>query len=331
MRARWRFFSQAILVGTCLVATVWGAGGLPSVAAPSTGGVIYVIGYQQDNPFWVTEGAGAAQAGKDQGVTVRYEAPPQPTDTGMISLIQAAMAAHPYGVCIDYTGKAMEAVTLRALQKGIKVVLYNNNRFEAESGGATTNPLITNLAYVGQDEHHSGEILANAFLPYLPSSGTVLIINPFPEAFVLTLRYQGVKRVLEAHGYKTALLLASGDENRNEAITGAYLRAHSEVVGVVGLGNPGATPATRYIEQHHLKIPVATFDINTTTYNMMKAGGQEKVALDQQPFLQSYYCAQNLAMEMRFGFQPVNVNTGTFVVTKQNIAILDRLVAAGKD
>ncbi len=304
-----------------------------SAASSSTAGVIYVIGYQQNNAFWATEGKGAGEAGQILGVTVHYEAPTTSSDAGMISLIDAAIATHPYGIAIDYTDKTMEAPVQRALAAGIKVVLYNNNRFEAQAGGATTTPAVTNLAYVGQDEHLSGSVLGRAFLSELPGHGTVLIVNPFAEAFVLTLRYDGVKSVLQQAGYKTDLLVVNGNdpEASVEATIGAYLQAHKGIVGVVGLGDPGASPATRYIDQHGMKIPVATFDIDTETYGLMRANRDEKLALDQQPFLQGYYAVQDLAFELKFGFQPVSVNTGTFLVTPGNISVLGKLVSEGWD
>ncbi|HXW79594.1 MAG TPA: substrate-binding domain-containing protein [Acidimicrobiales bacterium] len=308
--------------------------GMTATSASATSKVIYVIGYQLNNAFWVTEGKGAGAAGKAFGVTVRYEAPETSSDAGMISLIDAALATHPYGIAIDYTDKTMQAPVLQALGQGTKVVLYNNNRFEAQAGGATTNPAVTNLAYVGQDEHHSGDVLATEFLNFLPKGGTVLIINPFAEAFVLTLRYDGVNSVLKAAGYNTDLLVVNGNdpEASVEATIGAYLQGHKGIVGIVGLGDPGASPATRYVEEHKLNIPVATFDIDTETYDLMKApGSDEKVALDQQPYLQAYYAVEDLASEMLSGFQPVSVNTGTFLVTASNLDVLSKLVADGED
>jgi ABC-type sugar transport system substrate-binding protein len=171
-------------------------------------------------------------------------------------------------------------------------------------------------------------VLGAAFLSYLPKGqGTVLIVNPYPGAFVLTLRDQGVAAVLQAAGYKTAALNVNGDdpETTIEATIGAYLQAHaSSIVGVVGLGDPAASPAAQYLDQHKMKIPV--------TYSIMKTpGSDEVVALDQQPFLQAYYAVQDLAMEMTYGFQPVSVNTGTFIVTHSNVGLVGQLVALGRD
>lgn len=326
-------FAVATALLSLVGLTVAPVGAMASSANAATSKVIYVIGYEQANPFWVLEGLGAAQAGKDLGVTVRYEAPTTASDAGMIALIDAALATHPYGIAIDYTDHAMQAPVLAALKEGVKVVLYNNNRFEPQSGGATTNTAITQLAFVGQTESHSGAVLGQAFLPFLPKKGNVLIINPYPSAYVLTLRANGLMSVLHPAGYTTSTLVVNGDSSEGslEATISAYLKAHKSIVGVAGLGDPAGNPAARAIAAAGLKIPVCTFDMETETYQLMKSGGPLKVALDQQPYLQAYYAVQNLAFEMRYGFQPVNVNTGTMTVTKANLGTLSLLIKAGKD
>jgi ABC-type sugar transport system substrate-binding protein len=138
---------------------------------------------------------------------------------------------------------------------------------------------------------------------------------------------------LHPAGYKTSTLIVNGDdaEGSIEAVIGAYLRAHSGIVGVVGLGDPGANPAARAVASAGLKIPVATFDMETETYQLMSTHGPLKEALDQQPYLQSYYSVQDLAFEMKYGFQPVSVNTGTFIVTDSNLTTVSQLVKEGKD
>lgn len=324
-----RTWSKAIALA--LVSAALLGGSLAAAQGNSSKPLIYVIGYQVNNPFWVLEGKGAKAAGDTFGVNVRYEAPAKASSRGMINLIQAALGNHPAGIAIDYTGKVMEKSVLQALQDGVNVVLYNNNRFSPQAGGATTNTKVTNLAFVGQNEHTSGTILAQHFLPYLPGKGTVLIVNPFPQAFVLTLRYQGVKSVLEKAGYQTALLRASGNEPKNEQLVGSYLQAHSDVVGIVGLGDPATDPAAKYVSSHNLDIPLATFDVDSETYHLMQTVSQYKVALDQQPYLQAYYAVANLALQAKYGFQPVNINTGSLVVTKDNLDQLTKLVQNGLD
>src|SRR5258708_7818644 len=233
---------------------------------------VYVIAPSLTDPFWITEQNGAKQAGEDFGVSVAFQAPAQDTgDAGMVPLVQAAIAAKPAGIAIDYTSKTMEAVTVAALDAGIPVVLYNNNRFEGEN--APGDKRIVGLSFVGQNESISGEILAKAWLPSLPTTPCkVLVVNPFPTAFVLTLRGDGVKRALDAAKYPHADLAATGDEGQNLSLISAALQADKSICGIVGLGNPGANPAAQYVSENHLKVPVATFDVGAEAAKRIKDG-----------------------------------------------------------
>jgi simple sugar transport system substrate-binding protein len=290
---------------------------------------IYVIAPSLTDPFWITQQNGANQAGEDFGVNVVFQAPAQDTgDAGMVPLLQAAIAAQPAGIAIDYTSKTMEAVTVAALDAGIPVVLYNNNRFEGEN--APGDARILGLSFVGQDESVSGEILANAWLPSLPTTPCkVLIVNPFPTAFVLTLRGDGVKRALDAAGYPYEDLVATGDQGQNLSLIGAALQADPGICGVVGLGNPAANPAAQYIADNGLSIPVATFDVGAEASKRIKDGALT-MAINQQPFLQSYFAVANLANQAKYSLTPVNVNTGTSIVTKDNIDIVQACIDAGR-
>lgn len=290
---------------------------------------VYVIAPSLSDPFWITQQNGANQAGEDFGVNVVFQAPAQDTgDAGMVPLLQAAIAAKPAGIAIDYTSKTMEAVTTAALDAGIPVVLYNNNRFEGEN--APSDKRILDLSFVGQNESVSGEILAKAWLQSLPSNPCkVLIVNPFPTAFVLTLRGDGVKRALDAAGYPHEDLVATGDQGQNLSLIGAALQADKSICGIVGLGNPAANPAARYVGDNKLTIPVATFDVGAEAAKRIK-DGTLTMAINQQPFLQSYFAVANLANQAKYSLAPVQVNTGTSIVTKVNIDSVQACIDAGR-
>jgi simple sugar transport system substrate-binding protein len=301
----------------------------PTPAAADDRPTVYVIAPSLTDPFWITEQNGAKQAGADFGVNVVFQATPQDTgDAGMVPLIQAAIAAKPVGIAIDYVSKTMEAPTTSALNAGIPVVLYNNNRFEGENAPADAR--ISKLAFVGQNESVSGEILAKAWMPSLPTTPCkVLIVNPFPTAFVLTLRADGVKRVLDAAHYPHTDLLATGDEGQNISLISAALQADKGICGIVGLGNPAANPAAQYVGENGLKIPVATFDVGAEAAKRIK-DGTLTMAINQQPFLQSYFTVANLANQAKYSLSPVDVNTGTSIVTAKNIDTIIACIQAGR-
>jgi len=290
---------------------------------------IYVIAPSLSDPFWITQQNGANQAAKDFGVNVVFQAPPQDTgDAGMVPLLQAAIAAKPAGIAVDYTSKTMEPVTKAALDAGINVVLYNNNRFEGDN--APSDERLRSLAFIGQNEAMSGETLTKAWLPMLPKEPCkVLIVNPFPTAFVLTLRGDGVKRALDAAGYPHSDLMATGDQGQNLSLISAALQADPKICGVAALGGPAANPAGQYISQNKLNIPVATFDVGPETAKRLK-DGSVSIAINQQPFLQSYYAVANLAQKALYTLTPVNVDTGTSLVTKDNIDTVQACIDAGR-
>jgi simple sugar transport system substrate-binding protein len=302
---------------------------LCGAAAAQDKPTIYMIAPSLTDPFWVAEQNGANQAAKDFGVNVVFQAPAEDTgDAGMVPLLQAAIAAKSAGIAIDYPSKTMEAATTAALDSGAAVVLYNNNRFEGEN--APKDSRIAQLAFVGQDESKSGDVLGKAFLPSLPTQPCkVLIVNPFPTAFVLTLRGDGIKRALDAAKYPHADLAATGDEGQNLSLISAALQADKGICGVVGLGGPGANPAAQYVAQNGLKVPVATFDVGAETATLIK-NGSLTMALNQQPFLQSYFAVADLANEIKYHLTPANINTGTSIVTSKNIDTVKACIDAGR-
>lgn len=290
---------------------------------------IYVIAPSLSDPFWITQQNGALQAGEDFGVNVVFQAPAQDTgDAGMVPLVLAAIAAQPAGIAINYTSKTMDAVTTAALDAGIPVVIYNNNRFEGDN--APDDPRILELAFVGQDESVSGEVLTTAWMANLPTEPCkVLIVNPFPTAFVLTLRGDGVKRALDAAGYPYDDLMATGDQGQNLSLIAAALQADPAICGVAALGGPAANPAGQYISENGLSISVATFDVGPETAIRLKDGSVD-IAINQQPFLQSYYAVANLALLHNYSLTPVNVDTGTSIVTQANIDTVQACIDAGR-
>jgi simple sugar transport system substrate-binding protein len=291
-----------------------------------------MVGSVTNNTFWAAVKNGFEQGGRDFGLRAIYNAPDVHSSAGSIPLINAALGASPAGIAINYTDKSIAKPTLDALAAGVKVVLFNNNRFEAAGGKpstATKDPRITKLAYVGEDTFLNAQKLAIAFRPFIKKKGTVLIVDPVPGVQVLALRRDGIQSVLRRFGFTFAYLPATLDEGRNLPTIGAYIQAHPDVVAVVGLGDPTGNPAALYMERNHLNIPVAAFDVDSEAVLHIKRGSM-KAATDQQPYLQGYLSAADLSFMIKDHLFPVTVNTGSFIVTSRNIAEVVKAIAAGK-
>ena len=76
---------------------------------------------------------------------------------------------------------------------------------------------------------------------------------------------------LDAASYPHDDLAATGDQGQNLSLIGAALQADTGICGIVGLGNPGANPAAKYVGDNNLKVPVATFDVGAEAAKRIKA------------------------------------------------------------
>ena len=322
----------ALTVAAALCVGAASGGTHTSKAAAASAPTVYMVGSVTNNTFWAAVKRGFEDGGKDFGLHAIYTAPGVHSSAGSIPLINAAIAAKPAGISINYTDKSLQKPTLDALAAGIAVTLFNNNRFEAAGGKAETatkDPRITSLAYVGEDSLANAKKLGITFLPFIKKKGTVLIVDPVPGVEVLALRRQGIEAAVKPAGYKTAYLPADLDEGKNLATIGAYLQAHPDVVAVVGLGDPTANPACTYIEKNKLGIPVAAFDVDAEAIQHIHKGCM-KTATDQQPYLQGYLTAANLKFIIKDHLFPLTINTGSYIATLRNIGEIEKAVAAGK-
>ncbi|MBV9544858.1 MAG: substrate-binding domain-containing protein [Chloroflexi bacterium] len=272
---------------------------------------------------------GADFAAKEYGLDYLFQAPNNTTFPELIQVTLGAIATRPDGMAINYYDKTFEDSTSKALDAGIQVVLYTNNRFEGEN--APSDPRIPMLAFVGQDESTSGVKLAQAFLPRLPNGATVLYVNPYPMFPTLQMRRDGIARVLEPAGHpvQTLNLNNSGDEGQYLSVIGPYLQAHPEVGAVISGGTSGANPSAKYVADNHLSLPIATFDVGETVARYIQRG-IITLAINQQPFLEGYFAVADLALNLKYGVQPVNVNTGTQFVDESNVDRVLQLIAEGK-
>src|SRR5205085_2999592 len=103
------------------LAALTGSGNAGTKRAGAGAPKIYMIGSVTNNTFWAAVKRGFEQGGHTLGVHAIYNAPGVHSSAGSIPLIQAAIAAKPAGIAINYTDKSIEKVTLQAIAAGIKV------------------------------------------------------------------------------------------------------------------------------------------------------------------------------------------------------------------
>lgn len=297
-----------------------------SASSGGSGCTYYLVSFQGAvNTFMAVEEKGVEQAGKNLGIHAVFEGPSTYSVPQQISLLKAAAAAKPCGIATGLADPvALNAPITSIINQGTPVVLWNVQDFNPTSGP------IAQLAYVGQDETKSGDVLAQHLAPMLKRGDNVVYAMDTPGEIPGVQRFAGVKQTLAQYGINTIQLNVGTDPTSGESILQAYLAAHPNVQSIVSNGAIPAQAADEYVQRSNQigKYVLASFDMAPPIVSAIKDGIQA-FALDQQPYLEGYLAIQDLFMEHQYGFKPANINTGTLFVDKTDITQFQKLVNAG--
>ena len=183
--------------------------------------------------FFAVVKRGVEDAGKDLGVEAIYSAPKCCDINLQAQLLKSNVAANPSGIAVEFNDpKALSKQILDALDAKIPVILVNTQNFTEES-----DPRIKALAYVGQDEFHSGAKVGAGLLPMLQKGARVVCQNPGPAQIVQTVRCDGLKKFLEEKIGATVdtLVNTASTPAQGLAVLDGYMRSHPDTAAVVSL------------------------------------------------------------------------------------------------
>ena len=304
-------------------------------AAGSSGGPvnIYVVGGEASDPFWSVVKRGADDAAKvvqASGGSVHWLGPQNYNNLGpdAAKLLQTALSAGASAVVgPDWVPAAEDSAFKQITGAGIPLIVYN-------SGGLSEANTVGALNYVGSDDSLAGKTAGQYMVQH--SVKDVLCVNTLPGAANSEARCAGIKQgEATGGGSVTELPLPSSSFGNPTAVTQAIKAAllqNSNLDGVVTIGTTDADSAASALSQAGLstKVQLATFDVDTTQLNRIKAGTQ-LLAIDQQPYLQGYLSVSMAFQYVKYGLklpqQPVL--TGPALITKDNVTQAIAGAAAG--
>jgi simple sugar transport system substrate-binding protein len=280
--------------------------------APGSSGytIAFVTHETPGDTFWDKIKAGAQQAAKDTGVTLKYSNDPDASKQAV--LIQNAVDSKVNGIATTLvTPDALAGSVKAATDAKIPVVGLNAGIDQYKKLGA--------LMYFGSDETVAGT-----------SAGTR--INGEGAKHPLCVIHQAGSVALEARcaGVKSA---APGTENiqvngaDDAAVTStlqAKLSQDKSIDYVVTLGATIALDALKAKDAAGSEAKVATFDLNTEIAQQIQDGKVE-FSIDQQPYVQGYMAVTSLYLYLKNGNDIGGgkaVLTGPSFVDKSNIGVI---------
>jgi simple sugar transport system substrate-binding protein len=316
--------------GTALTAILAG----PAQSADAPLKIIYVTHSNSGDAFWLSVKKGMDDACALIKADCQMLFVSKAGDTqGQIANIQAAIAQSPDMIITSIPdNKAFNAVVKDAVDAGIAVIASNVDHTQGAKGNARA-------AFVGQDFILAGEALGHAVAKNFPASGPVKVligVNAPADNWSRT-RANGIEAALKDwqkdhpdrkiswDEIDAGLDYGTSGDRFGNYLTGtpdlnAYFDTGFWDVGVAAvLKDRGIAPG---------KITIGGFDLVPDVLAQMKAG-YIQYHVDQQPYLQGYVPVMEAPLMKKYKLTAFDVNTGSAVVTPDQVDAIAKLSKDG--
>jgi simple sugar transport system substrate-binding protein len=300
------------------LATALGAcsGGGAEKTSSSTGGGGGDSGYTfamitHETPgdtFWDRIKAGAQQAAKDTGSTLKYSSDPDATKQAV--LIQNAIDSKVDGIATTLvTPEALIPTVKKATAAGIPVDSFNSGIDYYKQAGS--------LVHFASNEFLGGQGAGQR----AKADGATKILCTIQQTGSVALedRCKGVK---DQFPNTENIQVNGADDAAVTSAIQAKLSQDKSINWIITLGAAQALDAVKAIKQAGANVKVGTFDTNPDAAQAVQ-DGQVQFFIDQQPYLQGYLSIEQLYLFKKNGNIIGGGNavlTGPTFVDKTNIA-----------
>ncbi len=260
--------------------------------------------------FWDKIKAGAQQAAKDTGSTLKYSNDPDPAKQA--TLIQNAVDSKVDGIATTLaTPDALKGAVQSAIAAKIPTVAFNSGIDQYKDTGA--------LMYFGSDENLAGATAGER----IGADGAKhpLCVIQAAGSVALEARCAGVKS--KVSGTENIQVNGADDSSVVSALQ-AKLSADPSIDYIVTLGAPIALDALKAMDQASSKAKLVTFDLNAEAAQAIK-DGKIQFSIDQQPYVQGYLAVNSLYLNKKNGNDMGGggpVLTGPSFVDSSNIDVI---------
>jgi simple sugar transport system substrate-binding protein len=278
-------------------------------AGDNSGYTIAMITHEQPgDTFWDKIKAGAQQAAKNEGITLKYSADPDATKQA--TLIQSAVTAKVDAIATTLvTPDALAGAVKAATAAGIPVVGFNSGIGDYQRLGASM--------YFGSDETLAGTAAGKRIAG--EGAKHPLCVIQAQGSVALEARCAGVKQAVPG----TENINVNGaDDSAVVSTLQAKLSQDKSIDYIVTLGAPIALDTEKALDAAGSDAKLITFDLNTQAAKDIQAGKIE-FSIDQQPYVQGFMAVTSLYLNLKNGNDIGGgraVLTGPSFVDKSNIA-----------
>ena len=236
--------------------------------------------------FWDRIRAGAEQAAKDTGSTLKYSADPEATKQAV--LIQNAIDSKVDGIATTLvTPDALIPTVKKAVAAGIPVDSFNSGTNFYQQAGS--------IAHFSSDEKLAGQQAGAK----AKAAGATKILCTIQQTGSVALedRCAGVK---DAFPNTENIQVNGQDDSAVTSAIQAKLAQDKEINWIITLGATQALDALKAMDAVKSQAKLGTFDLSKGAAEAVKAGTIQ-FCIDQQPYLQGYLAVTQLYLYKKNG------------------------------
>jgi len=236
--------------------------------------------------FWDRIRAGAEQAAKDTGSTLKYSADPEASKQAV--LIQNAIDSKVDGIATTLvTPEALIPTVQKAIAAGIPVDSFNSGTDFFQDAGA--------LTHFSSDERLAGQQAGAK----AKADGATKILCTIQQTGSVALedRCAGVK---DSFPNTENIQVEGKDDAAVTSAIQAKLSQDKDINWIITLGAAQAVDALKAKDAVKSQAKIGTFDLSKETAEAVKAGNLQ-FCIDQQPYLQGYLAVTQLYLYKKNG------------------------------
>lgn len=217
--------------------------------------------------------------------------------------------------------EAFDDVIRDAIEKGVPVVGFNVD------DNTTPN---ARLSSVNQQLYKAGQKLAEHLLPHVPQNAHVLMTMHDEGVSALKDRLGGEQAVLKTKNVRWTTIVTGNDSVKGAEVIAKALKENPDIRIVLGTGQSDTEAAGRAIEKYfpHQGYWSAGFDLSPETLRLIQEG-HIRCTVDQQPYIQGFYPVIQLALYLRYGIVPSDIDAGAAIIDRSNVEQVIELTRKG--
>jgi simple sugar transport system substrate-binding protein len=227
-------------------------------------------------------------------------------------MVRQAVADGYDGIAVNIIDpEAFDRVIKEAMDSKVPVVGFNVDDH------ATPN---ARLSSVNQRLYEAGESLAEHVLPHVPDGAHVLMTMHDEGVSALEDRLAGEQTVLKKKNVRWTVIVTGNDSAKGADVVAKALKANPDIRIILGTGQSDTEAAGRAIEESFADRGYwsAGFDLSPETLRLIR-GQHIRCTVDQQPYIQGFYPVIQLALYLRYGIVPSDIDAGAAIVDAANV------------